>query len=84
MFVGSPKDTAQLCHMARVIHVHVGVAEMQLETVVKVWVFGASLNLGNGVGLERINAAKGAKPIRILRYLTCRPVVFSFYPRVLV
>ena len=36
---------------------------MQLETVVKIWVFGASFNLGNGVGLERINTAKGAKPI---------------------
>ena len=40
---------------------------MQLETVAKVWVFGTSLNLGNGVGLERINTAKSAKPIRILR-----------------
>ena len=49
--------------MAGIIHVYVGVAEMQLETVVKVWVFGTSLNLGNGIGLEGVNTAKSAKPI---------------------
>jgi hypothetical protein len=77
MFVGSPKDTSQLSHLAGVIHVYIGVAEMQLETVAKIWVLGASLNLGNGIWFEGINTAKSAKSIRILRYLASRPVVFS-------
>jgi hypothetical protein len=83
-FVGSSKDTAQSSHMARIIHVYVGVTEMHLETVVKVWVFGTPLDLGNGVGLERVNATKSAKPIGIFRYLVCRPVVFPSYLLVLV
>jgi hypothetical protein len=84
MFIGSPKDAAQLSDVARIIHVHIGVPEMQLKTVMKVRVFCAALNLGNGIRLKRIDTAKGPEPIGILRNLMCGPVVLSSYLSVFV
>jgi len=53
---------------------------MQLKTVMKIRVFRATLNLGNGIRLKRIDTAKA----RRLRNLMCGPVVLSSYLSVFV
>ena len=84
VFVGSPKYTAQLGNLAGIIHVHIGVAEMQFKAASKIRVLRASRNLGHRVSLKRINTTKGAKPVRIIGYLVRGPVVFSPYLSILV
>jgi len=75
---------AQLGDLAGIIHVHIGVAEMQFKAASKIRVLRASLNLGNRVSLKRVNSAKGAKPVRIMDYLVRGPVVFLPYLSILV
>ena len=51
MFVSSPKDAAQLSYVARVVHIYVGIAKVQLKTGVEIYILRASTDFGNGIGL---------------------------------
>ena len=51
MFVSSPKDTAQLSYVARIVDIYIGIAKVQLKTGVEIYILRASTDFGNGIGL---------------------------------
>ena len=69
----------QLLQMFGLIHLHVGVAEVQLDAVFEIRILSAALKFLKRVFLERVETAKCAQPFGILRCLGRGPVVLSTY-----
>jgi hypothetical protein len=83
-FICLPEDLAELGNLRRVIEVHIGISEVQLQSVVQIRILAAPYDFGQRIGFQRINAAKGAKAIRKLRHLMRYPIIFALHLSILI
>ncbi len=84
MLVGGTKDPTHSREMIRIVYIHVGVAEVQLQSGAKVWVSRTACDLLKCIWTEWIDAAKAKQPMRVFRDLSAGPVVFIHHVRVFI
>src|SRR5262245_24176560 len=78
MDVRHSKYAAQFGKMLLIQQVHVGVAEVHLESTVKVRIARTSVDFLDRMFLQGIDAAEAAKPFWVTADFPARPVVLSF------
>jgi len=84
MRVRGAEDPLQFCNLLRVVQLYVRIPEMQLQPVMQLRIFRATLDFAQRIVLERIYAAKTSQTIGIKSDLLARPIVFLFHPLVFV
>ena len=78
--VRKPKHVTSSCDVIWPIQVNVRIAEMQLDSRPEMGVFGTPGQFGDGVILQRIDAAKPKQAIRISTHLLAGPIVLGLDP----
>jgi hypothetical protein len=77
VLVRRAKDSAELLDVRRDLQLHVRVAEVELDAAPEPGILRATLELCQGVLLQRIEAAERAQAVGILRRLGRIPVVLG-------
>ena len=73
-----------LRNMTRLVHLHVRVAEVKLETSPKPGIPSAAIDLSKRVVFQRIDATERPKAIWVKRRLRRRPVILFLNPLILI
>src|SRR5205823_14687002 len=84
VLVRHAKYATELLNVLWVVEVNVRISEVQLESEMELWIFGATGDLFDCVVFERIDAAEAAQPVREARHLLAGPVVLGLHLLILV